>query len=75
LLRAFVLCARAQLLRCRADLLRRAGLLCAEVLPQALLRPVPSSLLPQELLRAELLCRRALVWLRAGLRCRTGLRC
>jgi hypothetical protein len=55
-----LLCARADLLRCRAELLRRAGLLCAQVLPQALLRSVPS-LLPQALLqfvlRAELLCR------------------
>jgi hypothetical protein len=54
-----LLCARADLLRRRTELLRRAGLLCAQVLPQALLRSVPS-LLPQALqfvLRAELLCR------------------
>jgi hypothetical protein len=73
LLRTLVLCARTLVLRCRSQLLCRrtelrlcAGLLCPEVLQEALPRFLPS-LLPQEpLLRSELL-RSLVLCSRAGL--------
>ena len=64
--RAFVLRRRSRLLRSRAELRLRAGLLRPEALPSAL--QIVPSLRPQApLLRAELLCSGTELWLRAGL--------